>query len=325
MKAVRVNEYGGPAVLQLQEIETPRPVAGQALVRLRAAGLNFIDIYQRRGTYGRKLPFTLGLEGAGVVEAVGEGVTNVKPGDRVAYTGQPGAYAEASVVEAASLIPLPDAFSFEQGAAFPLQGMTAHYLIHEFRLPKAGDVVLIHAAAGGMGLLLVQWARHLGARVIGTVSTEEKAKAAREAGVNDVILYTQQDFVAETKRLTNGHGADLIIDGVGKTTFAGNLDAAALRGHIVIFGAASGPADPIVPNSLMARSLSVAGGSLQNYLLTREELMRRAKDVIEGIQAGWLHLRIDRVFPLAQASEAHRVLENRQTIGKVLLATSNST
>lgn len=325
MKAVRVNEYGGPTVLQLQEVEAPQPAAGQALVRLVNAGLNFIDIYQRRGTYGRKLPFTPGLEGAGVVEAVGEGVTNVKPGDRVAYTGQPGAYAEASVVEAASLIPLPDGFSFEQGAAFPLQGMTAHYLIHEFRLPRAGDVVLIHAAAGGMGLLLVQWARHLGARVIGTVSTEEKAKAAREAGANDVILYTHQDFVAESKRLTNGHGADLIIDGVGKTTFASNLEAAALRGHIVIFGAASGPADPIVPNSLMAKSLSVAGGSLPNYLLTREELMRRAKDVIDGIEAGWLRLTIDRVLPLAQASEAHRVLENRQTIGKVLLATMDPT
>ncbi|MGD0696319.1 MAG: quinone oxidoreductase [Terriglobia bacterium] len=325
MKAVRVNEYGGPAVLQLREVETPRPATGQALVRLMNAGLNFVDIYQRRGTYGRMLPFTAGLEGAGVVEAVGEGVSNVKPGDRVAYTGQPGAYAEASVVQADSLIPLPEGFSFEQGAAFPLQGMTAHYLIHEFRLPKAGDVVLIHAAAGGMGLLLVQWARHLGARVIGTVSTEEKAKAARDAGASDVILYTKQDFVAETKRLTKGHGADLIIDGVGKTTFAGNLEAAALRGHVVIFGAASGPADPIVPNSLMARSLSISGGSLPNYLLTRDELMRRANDVIEGIQAGWLRLRIDRVFPLAQAADAHRVLENRQTIGKVLLATANST
>jgi len=325
MRAVRVNEYGGPAVLQLQDIETPRPAAGQALVRLRAAGLNFIDIYQRRGTYARKLPFTPGLEGAGVVEAVGEGVTNVKPGDRVAYTGQPGAYAEASIVQAESLIPLPEGFSFEQGAAFPLQGMTAHYLIHEFRMPKPGEVVLIHAAAGGMGLLLVQWAKHLGARVMGTVSTEEKAKAAREAGADDVILYTQLDFASETKRLTNGHRADLIIDGVGKTTFAGNLEAAALRGHIVIFGAASGPADPIVPNSLMTRSLSVSGGSLPNYLLTRAEMMRRAKDVIEAIQAGWLRLRIDRVLPLAQAAEAHRLLENRQTIGKVLLATANST
>lgn len=199
--------------------------------------------------------------------------------------------------------------------------MTAQYLLHEFRKPKPGDVVLVHAAAGGMGLLLVEWACHLGARVIGTVSTEEKAKAARQAGASETIIYTQHNFVAETHRLTDGHGAELIIDGVGKSTFAGNLDAAALRGHIVIFGAASGPADPIQPNSLMVRSLSVSGGSLQNYLLTRSELLSRANDVIEAIRHGWLKLRIFRVLPLAQAAEAHRLLENRQTIGKVLLAT----
>lgn len=320
MKAIRIQQNGAPDVLKLEEMEIGTPGPGQALIRLVTAGVNFVDIYQRRGTYRTELPFTPGLEGAGVVEAVGTGVTNVKAGDRVAYTGQPGAYAEASLVQADSLIPLPKGFSFEQGAAFPLQGMTAHYLIHEFRLPKSGDVVLIHAAAGGMGLLLVQWARHLGARIIGTVSTEEKAKAAREAGADEVILYTQRDFVAETMRLTNRHGADLVIDGVGKTTFTGNLEAAALRGHIVIFGSASGPADPIMPNSLMPRSLSVSGGSVQNYLLTRDELMHRAKDVIDGIQEGWLKLRIDRMVPLAQASEAHRLLENRQTVGKVLLA-----
>lgn len=321
VKAIVVEQYGGPEVLKLKEVEIGDPEPGQALVRIAVAGVNFVDIHQRRGTYPRPLPFTPGLEGAGIVESVGEGVTNVKPGDRVAYTGQPGSYAEANLVQAHNLIPLPQDFSFEQGAAFPLQGMTAHYLIHEYRKPKSADVVLIHAAAGGMGLLLVQWARHLGARVIGTVSTEEKARAARQAGATDIILYTQQDFVAETKRLTNGHGADLIIDGVGKATFAGNLEAAPLRGHIVIFGAASGPADPIAPNSLMVRSLSVSGGSLQNYLLTRDELMRRAKDVIEGIQNGWLKLRIYRVLPLAEASEAHRLLENRQTIGKLLLTT----
>ena len=221
------------------------------------------------------------------------------------------------------MIPLPQDFSFEQGAAFPLQGMTAHYLLHEFRKLKPGDVVLIHAAAGGMGLLLVQWAKHLGARVIGTVSTEEKAKAAREAGASDVILYTKQDFVAEVKRLTNGHGADLIIDGVGKTTFAGNLEAAAIRGNIVIFGAASGPADPIVPNSLMMRALSISGGSLPNFLLSREEFLSRAQAVIKGIREGWLKLKINKVIPLAQASEAHRLLENRQTMGKILLDTEN--
>ena len=325
VKAIVISQYGGPEVLKLQDVEIGIPGRGQALVRLAMAGVNFVDIHQRRGTYPRQLPFTMGLAGAGIVEEAGEGVTNVKPGDRVAYTGQPGAYAERSLVQADSLIPLPEVLSFEQGAAFPLQGMTAHYLIHEFRKPKPGDVVLIHAAAGGMGLLLVQWARHFGARVIGTVSTEEKAKAARQAGATDLILYTQQDFVAETKRLTNSRGADLIIDGVGKTTFAGNLEAAALRGYIVIFGAASGPADPIVPNSLMVRSLSVSGGSLQNYLLTRDELLYRANDVIEGIESGWLKLRIFRVLPLAEASEAHRLLENRLTIGKLLLATGGAT
>jgi NADPH2:quinone reductase len=320
-KAIVVEQYGGPEVLKVKEVDIGEPGPGQARVRIAMAGVNFVDIYQRRGTYSRELPYVPGLEGTGVVEAIGEHVSNVKPGDRVAYTGQPGAYAEASLVQADILIRLPEDFSFEQGAAFPLQGMTAHYLIHEFRKPKKGDFVLVHAAAGGMGLLLVQWACHLGARVIGTVSTEEKARAARQAGASDLILYTRQDFVTETKRLTDNHGADLIIDGVGKATFAGNLEAAALRGHIVIFGAASGPADLISPNSLMVRSLSVSGGSLQNYILTRDELMRRANDVMEGIRHGWLKLRIHCVLPLAQASEAHRLLENRQTIGKVLLST----
>jgi NADPH2:quinone reductase len=322
MKAIVVHKYGGPEVLQLEEVEPPRPGPGQALVRLMMAGVNFVDINQRRGIYPRPVPFIPGLEGTGVVESVGAGVTGFRAGERVAYSGQPGAYAEQSAVDTESLIPLPDDFAFEQGAAFPLQGMTAHYLIHEFRWPKPGDVVLIHAAAGGMGLLLVQWARHLGARVIGTVSTEQKAAIAQEAGANDVIIYTQQDFVAETKRLTDGHGADLTIDGVGKATFAKNLEAAALRGHIVIFGAASGPADPILPNALMARSLTVSGGSLNNYLLTRDELMQRATDVMNAIRAGWLRLRVYRILPLAQAAEAHRLLENRQTVGKLLLRTA---
>jgi NADPH2:quinone reductase len=320
MKAIRVHEYGAPSVLRLEEIPTPTPGPGQALMRLMVAGVNFVDIYQRRGGYPVSLPFIPGREGAGVVEAVGEGVTTVKPGDRVAFTGQPGGYAEATVVPADSLIALPEDLSFEQGAAFPLQGMTAHYLLHEFRRPKQGDSVLIHAAAGGMGLLLVQWARHLGARVFGTVSTEEKAKAAREAGANEVIFYMQRDFVAEIKRLTGGRGVDLIVDGVGKSTFPGDLEAVALRGHIVIFGAASGPADPIVPNALMARSITVSGGSLGNYLLTREELLRRAGDVVAGIRAGWLRLRIAKVLPLAEAAEAHRLLEGRHTIGKLLLS-----
>ncbi|WP_059358653.1 quinone oxidoreductase family protein [Parachlamydia acanthamoebae] len=319
MKAIVVSQYGDPEVLSYQDADIGKPGKGQVLVRLAYAGVNFVEIYQRRGTYPRTLPYIPGSEASGIIEAVGEGVEDFKVGDHVAYVHQPGAYAEASIINAKSLIPLPSSFSLEQGAAFPLQGMTAHYLLHEFRKPKQGDVVLIHAAAGGMGLLLVQWARHLGARVIGTVSTEEKAKAARQAGATDVILYNEKDFAVETKRLTDGHGADLIIDGVGKTTFKGNLEAAALRGHIVIYGAASGPAEPIPPNALMVRSLTVSGGSLPNYLLTRDEMLQRAHSVIKGIQEGWLKLTIDKVIPLDQVAEAHRLLENRQTIGKIVL------
>lgn len=320
MKAIRISRFGGPDVLQLEETEIGQPGKGQALVRIKAAGVNFIDIYQRRGIYVVPLPYTPGLEASGIVESVGEGVKNVKPGDRVAYVHEPGAYAELSLVSAEHLILLPAHLSFEQGAAFPLQGMTAHYLLHEFRKIKPHDTVLIHAAAGGMGLLLVQWAKHLGARVFGTVSTEEKAKKAKAAGADAVILYTKQDFVAEVLRLTDLRGVNLIIDGVGKTTFPGNLEAAALRGNIVIFGAASGPADPISPNLLMKRSLTVSGGSLFNYLLSTEELRMRAQAVMEGIQSGWLKLHIDHIFPLNEASEAHQKLENRNTTGKILLS-----
>ncbi len=319
MKTIQVERTGGPEVLQLEDvapIEEPGP--GQAVVRVVAAGVNFMDVAQRRGSYPRQVPFTPGAEGAGVVESVGEGVTDVKPGDHVAFTGVPGAYAEAVVADASRLIPLPDDFTFEMGAAFPLQGMTAHYLIHEFRKPKAGDFVLVHAAAGGVGGLVVQWARHLGATVIGTTSTEEKARTAREDGAEHVIVYTDEDFVAETKRITNGHGADLIIDGVGKSTFKGDLEAVAIRGHIVVFGASSGPADPISPNMLMGRSFSVSGGSLQNFIRTREELLRRANDVIEGIRQGWLKLHIT-VLPLEQVQQAHRLIESRKTQGKIVL------
>lgn len=321
MRAVQVSHFGGPEVLKIEETGIEQPKKGQALISIKAAGVNFIDVYQRRGTYPLKLPFIPGLEASGVVEAVGEGVKNVKSGDRVAYVHEPGCYAEKGLVQAEHLIPLPQEISFEQGAAFPLQGMTAHYLLHEFRKIKPNDIILIHAAAGGMGLLLVQWAKHLGAHVLGTVSTEEKAQIASEAGADEVILYTKQDFVKEVHKLTNNHGADLIIDGVGKTTFQGNLEAAALRGNIVIFGAASGPADPISPNVLMKRSLTLSGGSLSNYLLNTEELMGRAKAVIEGIQSGWLKLRIDQVFPLEKAADAHQKLESRSTAGKVLLHT----
>lgn len=321
MKAIQMAQYGEPDVLKIQDVQIGKPGKGQALINIKAAGVNFIDVYQRYGTYPVKLPYIPGFEASGIVEAVGEDVKNVKVGDRVAYAHEPGSYAEKNLVRAEFLIPLPSELSFEQGAAFPLQGMTAHYLLHEFRKVKANDTVLIHAAAGGMGLLLVQWAKHLGARVLGTTSTEEKAKIAKEAGADEIILYTKQDFPSEVKRLTHGRGADLIIDGVGKTTFPGNLEAATLRGNIVIFGAASGPADPISPNVLMVRSLTVSGGNLFNYLLTKEELMVRAKAVLEGIKKGWLKLRIDQAFPLEKAKEAHQKLEERKTSGKILLTT----
>lgn len=325
MKSIRVEKIGGPEVLKLDDVApVGKPGPGQVVVRLVAAGVNFLDVGQRRGSYPREVPFTPGAEGAGIVESLGEGVHSVKPSDRVAFTGVSGSYAEALIANADQLIPLPDDFSFEQGAAFPLQGMTAHYLIHEFRKPKPGDFVLVHAAAGGMGGLLVQWARHLGATVIGTTSSEKKAQTAREAGAEHVVIYSKQDFVAETKRITKGHGVDLIIDGVGQSTFKGNLEAVAVRGHIVIFGAASGPAEPISPNTLMFRAVSLSGGSLQNFMRTREELMGRANDVIEGIRQGWLKLNIAAVLPLAEAAKAHQLLENRKTQGKLVLSVTDS-
>jgi NADPH2:quinone reductase len=318
-RGFRVEKIGGPDVLNFTDLELPAPAAGQALVKVHAAGVNFLDVGQRKGLYPAKFPMTLGVEGTGIVEQVGQGVTTVKPGDRVAWTGVPGSYAEAVLAPADQLIPLPADFDFVQGAAFPLQGMTAHYLMNEFYKVKKGDTVLIHAAAGGMGLLLVQWAKHMGARVIGTVSTDEKAKIAKEAGADEVILYTKQDFVKEVKRITNDKGAEYIIDGVGKDTFTKNLDAVARRGTVTIFGAASGLADPMVPNVLMMKSVTICGGSLFNYLDTRDELMMRANDVMKGIKDGWLKLRVDHVLPLAEAAKAHELMENRKTVGKIVL------
>jgi len=320
MKAIKIFNYGSADVLTVSESEQ-KPVAGagQVLVKIHAAGVNFVDIYQRRGIYPVKLPFIPGLEASGAVEAAGEQVNEFRPGDRVAYTGHLGSYSEYTVIDASRLIPLPKELSFEQGAAFPLQAMTAHYLIHDFRKPSPGDTVLIHAAAGGVGSLLVQWAKRLGALVIGTVSTEEKERLAREAGADHVILYGKQDFAAEVKRLTNGRGADLILDGVAKSTFNGDLEAVALRGHIVVFGSASGPADPVAPNSLGAKSISISGGSLGNFIATKEDLRRRSGEVLQAITEGWLKLRIDSVLPLAEAAQAHRRLEGRQSSGKIVL------
>jgi len=330
MKAIRLHRTGPAEVLELEDIPLPKPGPGEALVRIHAAGLNFADIYMRNGSYPApiSLPFTPGLEGAGVVEAMGEGVaeasdggaSNVKPGDRVSYLAlQYGAYADYQIVKAKHLIPLPPGMTFETAAAVTLQGMTAHSLVYENYPVTPGITVLVHAAAGGMGLVLVQWLKHLGARVIGTVSTEEKAQAAREAGADHVILYTREDFAAETKRLTDGKGADYIIDGVGKSTFARNLDAVSTRGHITLYGWSSGAPDSILPAALMAKSVAISGGGLGNFINTREEILSRARAAFEGVQGGWLKPRIGSVFPLAEAAEAHRRLENRETVGKLVL------
>ena len=320
MKAIKIENYGDAGVLKLSENEpAPRAGNGRAVVKIYAAGLNFIDIYQRKGIYAHELPFIPGFEGSGVVQEVGKGVRGVHAGDRVAYTGQLGSYSEYLDVDAEKLIPLPKGMSFEEGAAFPLQGMTAHYLINDYRKLRRKDTVLIHAAAGGVGLLLVQWVKHLGATVIGTVSTEEKARVAKEAGADYVILYSQQNFAAEVRHLTEGLGVQLILDGVGKTTFNGNLDAVAKFGHIVIFGSSSGPADPISPNSLMPNSLTLSGGMLFNSAAIRKDIVRRSRDVLSGIRKGWLKLRISKVFPLAEAEQAHRLLESRGSTGKIIL------
>jgi NADPH2:quinone reductase len=322
-QGIRMEKTGGPEVMQFTELELSEPSEGQALVKLHAAGVNCIDIYQRTGKYPVSLPYTPGLEGAGVVEKLGPGISHLKIGDRVAYTGIPGSYAQANIVPADRLVKMPDEISFEQGASFPLQGMTAHYLIYDYHQIKNGDNVLIHAAAGGMGLLLVQWAKHLGARVIGTVSTDEKARLAKEAGADEVIIYSREDFVAATKSLTGDKGADYIIDGVGKDTFTKNLDAVKVNGHITLFGSASGPADPLLPNSLQAKSITVSGGSLFSKIKSCEELARRAADVLKGVSEGWLRLRIEHTLPLSEAAKAHELLENRKTTGKLVLRCLN--
>ena len=253
------------------------------------------------------------------MEEVGKNVTGVRPGDRVAYTGKLGSYSEYNAVEQWRLIRIPADLPFTEAAAVPLQGMTAHYLIHEYRKPGRGDTVLIHAAAGGVGRLLVQWAKHMGATVIGTVSTEEKAQVAREAGADHVILYGSQDFVAETGKITEGRGVQLILDGVGKSTFAGDVQAVATHGHVVIFGAASGPADAIVPNSLMQKSINLSGGSLVHFAVNGPDVTMRSGAVFAGIREGWLKLKVDIILPLADAAQAHRLLEGRKSTGKIVL------
>lgn len=320
MKAIRVNQYGGPEVLRYEEIPLPEPTAGEARVKIDAIGLNYIDVYQRTGLYPLKTPFTLGMEGAGIVDAVGPNVAEVKKGDRVAYAMQLGSYAEYTVVPAWKLVPLPLSLDSRSAAAIMLQGMTAHYLTYGAYPLKKGETALVHAAAGGVGLLLIQIAKRLGAAVFGTVSTEEKARLAREAGADGVILYTQTDFAAEVKKLTNGAGVHVVYDSVGQSTFEKSLDCLRPRGYMVLFGQSSGPVPPFDLGKLAAKgSLFVTRPTLLHYASNREELLKRAGDLFKWIANGELKLRIDKSFTLKDAAEAHRQLEGRKTTGKVLL------
>jgi NADPH2:quinone reductase len=319
MKAIRVARTGGPEVLELAELSTPRPGAGQALVRVEAAGVNFIDVYQRIGAYARDVPFVLGEEGAGVVEAVGSDA-GLRPGDRVAWAQVSGSYATHIVAPAAKLVRLPDGVTTRDAAAVMLQGMTAHYLAHDtFRL-KAGDACLIHAAAGGVGLLLVQMGKRTGARVFGTVSTEPKAALAREAGADDVILYSLAPFDESIRIRTEGRGVDVVYDSVGAVTFDRSLLALRPRGLLVLFGQSSGRVPPVDPQVLNARgSLFLTRPKLADYIATRAEFADRAESVLGAVASRSLKLCIHSQFPLARAADAHRALESRTTTGKLLL------
>ena len=320
MKLIQVTKLGGPEQLELADAPVPTPAAGQALVRIKAAGVNFIDVYFRTGLYKADLPFTPGSEASGVVESVGSGVDTVKPGDRVAYAMVRGSYAEFAIVPAAQLVKLPDHVDFPTAAAAMLQGMTAHYLTHSTFALKRGDVALIHAAAGGAGGLTVQMAKMLGATVIGTAGSDAKCAIARQAGADEVIDYTKQDFAAEVKRITNGRGVDVIYDSVGASTFLKGLDAIRPRGTMVLFGQSSGAVAPFDPGILNGKgSLFLTRPSLAHYAASREELEWRAGDVLNWIAADKLKLRIDRTYPLANAGDAHRDLEGRKTAGKLIL------
>lgn len=320
MKAIQVTEYGGPEVLSYSDVPTPTPAANEALVKIEATGVNFIDIYFRTGLYEATPPFILGQEGAGVVESVGADVSSFKPGDRVAYTGVRGSYAEYQAVAAEKLVKIPDGVDTKLAAAVMLQGMTVHYLTHSTYPLKPGDTCLIHAAAGGVGLLFVQIAKMLGATVIGTCSTEEKAANVREAGADHVILYSKQAFVAEVKRITDGKGIDVAYDSVGEATWEGSLNCLKPRGMLVCFGNASGPVPPIAPLRLAAGgSLYLTRPTLNHYIATREELEWRAGDILNWIQQGKLKVRIGQEYPLADAGQAQTDLAGRKTSGKLLL------
>ena len=320
MQAIQITKVGGPEVLTPAELPVPAPKPNEAVVQIKAAGVNFIDVYLREGRYPAPLPFVDGQEAAGVVSEIGSEVTNVQRGDRVAYTGGLGSYAEYAAVPADRLVKIPDELDFEQAAAAMLQGMTAHYLVHSTYQLKQGETALIHAAAGGVGLLLVQMAKNIGARVIGTAGTQEKAQLARDAGADECIIYTEADFETETKRLTDGKGVLVVYDGVGKETFDKDLNVLRPRGFLVLFGGSSGAVPPFNLIKLSQKgSLYITRPTLGHYTATREELEWRANDVLQGIVRGELKLRIHKVYPLAQAAQAHRDLEGRKTTGKLLL------
>ncbi len=322
MKAIQVQRHGGPEVLGLVDLSAPKPNPNEVLVKISAAGVNFIDIYFREGRYPAQPPFIDGQEAAGTVSEVGSEVDTWSPGDRVAYTGVLGSYAEYATVPAKRLVRIPDGITDQQAAAALLQGMTAHYLVHSTYPLKKGETALIHAAAGGVGLLLVQMSKNIGARVIATVGTGEKARVAREAGADETVIYTQQDFEEQTKRLTDDKGVDVIYDGVGKATFEKDLNLLRPRGYLVLFGAASGPTPPLDPIVLSQKgSLFLTRPTLAHYTSTRAELEQRAGDVFTQIAQGKVKLRIEHVYALREAAQAHRDLESRKTTGKLLLLT----
>lgn len=320
MKAIQVQKVGGPEALTLVDILIPEPKPNEAVVKVSAAGINFVDVYFREGRYPAALPFVSGQEASGIVSEVGAEVKPFKPGDRVAYAAVMGAYAEYAAVPADRLVRVPEGITLQQAAAAMLQGMTAHYLVYDTYPLKKGETALIHAAAGGVGLLLVQMAKNIGARVLATTGTEDKAKLAREAGADEVIVYSHQDFEAETKRVTGGKGVDVVYDGVGKTTFDKDLNILRPRGYLVLFGAASGAVPPFDLVTLSRKgSLYVTRPILDNYTATHEELQQRAAQVLNMISNGTVKLRIEHIYPLRDAQQAHRDLEARKTTGKLLI------
>jgi NADPH2:quinone reductase len=320
MKAIQVQHTGGPEVMELEEVPVRQPKPAEVVVKVSVAGVNSIDGYFRDGRYRTPLPFTPGQEGAGVVTAVGGQAKTVKVGDRVAWSGVFGSYAEFIVPPEELLVPVPAAISDEEAAASMVHGLTAHYLVNDARKLKAGETALVHAAAGGVGLLLVQMLRGIGARVIGTVSSEEKARLAREAGADEVIVFTRQDFETEVKRLTDGKGVEVVYDGVGKATFDKNLNVMRLRGMLVLYGMSSGSVLPVDPAKLLEKgSLYMARTTLAHFTATREELLARTRALFGMIAEGRLKLRIAKTYPLAEAPQAHRDMEARQMVGKLLL------